>query len=174
MNEIVLEWTVRCLWTVQFFVMLNMFKVWFSAKMWCSEVFEAWSCCYMTRLVLSWNKQFDVHDLCSVLWFSTCSKFDFGPKCEVQKVQCSECLKLSTLAFIPRLEWDWDTYIRSSFLKLKFTLKKWTYTCVCSKYEGWMFLIPKTKNMTTALFHYSTNPSCTLCMKWQTPSHFLP
>ena len=51
-NVIVLERTVRCLWTVRFFVMFNMFEVRFWAKMWCSEVFEVRSCCYVTRLVL--------------------------------------------------------------------------------------------------------------------------
>ena len=32
--------------------MFNIFEVWFWAKMWCSEVFEVWSYCYVTRLVL--------------------------------------------------------------------------------------------------------------------------
>ena len=49
---VVLEWTVRCSRTVRFFVMFDMFKVRFWAKMWCSEVFEVRSCCYVTRLVL--------------------------------------------------------------------------------------------------------------------------
>ena len=49
---LVLERTVRCLWTVQFFVMFDMFEVRFWVKMWCSEVFEVWSCFYETRLVL--------------------------------------------------------------------------------------------------------------------------
>ena len=49
---VVLEWTVWCLRTVQFFVKFDMFKVRFWAKMWCSEssmfrhsmfgVFEVW------------------------------------------------------------------------------------------------------------------------------------
>ena len=50
--NIVLEQTVRCSWTVQFFVMFDMFEVRFWAKMWCSEVFKVHSCCYVTRLVL--------------------------------------------------------------------------------------------------------------------------
>ena len=49
---VILEWTVRCSQTVWFFVMFNMFEVQFSAKMWCLEVFEVQSCCYVTRLVL--------------------------------------------------------------------------------------------------------------------------
>ena len=49
---LVLEWTVRCSRTVQFFVMFDMFEVRFWAKMWCSEVFKVRSCCYVTRLVL--------------------------------------------------------------------------------------------------------------------------
>ena len=36
-NYIVLKRTVRCSWTVQFFVMFDMFEVRFWAKMWCSE-----------------------------------------------------------------------------------------------------------------------------------------
>ena len=51
-NSLVLEWTVRCSRTVRFFVMFDMFEVRFWAKMWCSEVFEVRSCCYVTRLVL--------------------------------------------------------------------------------------------------------------------------
>ena len=51
-SPLVLEWTVWCSWTVQFFVMFDMFGVRFWAKMWCSKVFEVRSCCYMTRLVL--------------------------------------------------------------------------------------------------------------------------
>ena len=61
--DLVLEWTVWCLRTVRFFVMFDMFEVRFWAKMWCSEVFEVRSCCYVTRLVLehtvwcSWTVQ---------------------------------------------------------------------------------------------------------------------
>ena len=46
--------------------MLDMFKVRFWTKMWCSEVFDVWSCCFLTRLVLeqtiwcSWTVQFFV------------------------------------------------------------------------------------------------------------------
>ena len=36
-TRLVLEHTVWCSWTVQFFVMFDMFKVRFWAKMWCSE-----------------------------------------------------------------------------------------------------------------------------------------
>ena len=50
--SLVLEHTVWCLQTVQFFVMFDMFEVQFWAKMWCSEVFEVRFCCYATRLVL--------------------------------------------------------------------------------------------------------------------------
>ena len=82
-NYLVLEWTVRCLRTVQFFVMFDMFEVQFWAKMWCSEMFEVQSCCYVTRL--SWNIQFDVSELFSFLWCSTCPKFGFRPKCDVSK-----------------------------------------------------------------------------------------
>ena len=45
-------------------VMFDMFKVWFLAKMWCSEVFEVRSYCYVTRLVFehkvwcSWTDRF--------------------------------------------------------------------------------------------------------------------
>ena len=49
---LVLERTVRCSRTVQFFVMFDMFEVRVWAKMRCSEVFEVRSCCYVTRLVL--------------------------------------------------------------------------------------------------------------------------
>ena len=42
---LVLERTVQCSWTLQFFVMFDMFEVQFWAKMWCSEVFEVRSCC---------------------------------------------------------------------------------------------------------------------------------
>ena len=51
MLGLVLERTVRCSRTVRFFVMFVMFEVWFWAKIWCSEVFEVRSCCYVTRLV---------------------------------------------------------------------------------------------------------------------------
>ena len=37
------------------------------------------------------------------LWCSTYSKFGFGPKCDVRKVCCSECLKFGILVFVPRL-----------------------------------------------------------------------
>ena len=50
---LVLEWTVWCSRTVWFFVMFDMFEVWFWAKMWCLEcsmfghsmfgVFKVWS-----------------------------------------------------------------------------------------------------------------------------------
>ena len=36
-HRLVLERTVRCSWTVWFFVMFDMFEVRFWAKMWCSE-----------------------------------------------------------------------------------------------------------------------------------------
>ena len=49
---VVLERTVRYSRIVWFFMMFDMFKVWFWTKMWCSEVFEVRSCCYVTRLVL--------------------------------------------------------------------------------------------------------------------------
>ena len=49
--QLVLEQTVRCSWTVWFFVMFDMFKVWFWAKMWCSEVFEVRSCCTLGHRV---------------------------------------------------------------------------------------------------------------------------
>ena len=47
-------------------------------------------------------------ELFGILWCSTCSKFDFGPKCDVRKVrcldiQCSECSKFGILVFVPRL-----------------------------------------------------------------------
>ena len=50
-----------------------------------------------------------VRKLFSFLWCSRCSKFDFGPKCDVWKVrcsdiQCSECSKFSILVFVPRLK----------------------------------------------------------------------
>ena len=51
-KKLVLEQTVRCSRTIQFFMMFNMFDVRFWTKMWCSEVFEVRSCCYVTRLVL--------------------------------------------------------------------------------------------------------------------------
>ena len=51
-DMIVLERTVQCLWTVQFFGMFDMFEVQFWAKMRCSEVFEVRSGCYVTRLFL--------------------------------------------------------------------------------------------------------------------------
>ena len=89
-----LEHTVWCSRTVWFFVMFDMFEVRFWAKMWCSEVFEVWSCCHVTRLVLE-----------HTVW---CSNFDFGLKCDVRKVrcsdiQCSECSKFGILVFAPRL-----------------------------------------------------------------------
>ena len=52
MGIVVLERTVRCSQTVRFFVMFYMFEVRFWAKMWCSELFEVRSCCYVTRPVL--------------------------------------------------------------------------------------------------------------------------
>ena len=52
---VVLEWTVRCSWTVWFFVMFDMFEVRFWAKMWCLKVFEFQSGCYVTRLVLEFT-----------------------------------------------------------------------------------------------------------------------
>ena len=66
-------------------------------------VFEVRSCCYMTRLVLEltvWCSQ--------TVQFLWCSKFNFGPKCDVWKVRCSdiqssECSKLGILVVIPRL-----------------------------------------------------------------------
>ena len=104
---LVLERTVQCSWTVWFFVMFDMFEVRFWAKMWCLEVFEVWSSCYVTRLVLEltvWCSQTVQFFLCS-----TCSKFDFGPNCDVRKVrcsdiQCSECSKFGILMFVPRLQ----------------------------------------------------------------------
>ena len=51
-HTVEVEQTVRCSRTVRFFVMFDMFEVRFWAKMWCSEVFEVRSCCYVTRLVL--------------------------------------------------------------------------------------------------------------------------
>ena len=66
MVGLVLEWTVWCSQTVQFFVMFDMFEVWLWAKMWCWEVFEVQSCCYVTRRVLEhtvwclWSVQFFV------------------------------------------------------------------------------------------------------------------
>ena len=106
MYILVLEWTVLCSRTVRFFVMFDMFKVWFRAKMWCSEVFEVWSCCYVIRLVL--ELKFNVRELFGFLWCLPCSKFDFGPKCDVRKVrcldiQCLECLKFGILVFVSRL-----------------------------------------------------------------------
>ena len=41
-TRLVSEHTVWCSWTVQFFVMFNMFKVRFWAKMWCSESSMFW------------------------------------------------------------------------------------------------------------------------------------
>ena len=51
-TRLVLEHTVWCSQTVQFFVMFDMFEVRFWAKLWCLEVFEVRYCCYVTRLVL--------------------------------------------------------------------------------------------------------------------------
>ena len=85
--ELVLEWTVRCSWTVKFFVMFDMFDVQFLAKMWYSEVFKVRSCCYVTRLVLEptvWCSQtvhfFVIFDMFEVrlwakMWCSESSKF---------------------------------------------------------------------------------------------------
>ena len=82
-----MERTVRCSWTVQFFVMFDMFEVQFWAKMWCSEVFEVWSCCYVTKLVLeltvwcSWTVQvyvmFDMFEVrfWAKMWCSESSMF---------------------------------------------------------------------------------------------------
>ena len=84
---LVLERTVRCSRTVQFFVMFNMFEVRFWAKMWCSEVFEVRSWCYVTRLVLELTvccsrtvrffvmfKMFEVR-FWAKMWCSESSKF---------------------------------------------------------------------------------------------------
>ena len=43
-SRLVLEHTVWCSRTFQFFVMFNMFKVQFWTKIWCTEVFEVRSC----------------------------------------------------------------------------------------------------------------------------------
>ena len=91
---LVLEWKVRCSQTVLFFVMLDQ-----------NVMFEVRSCCYVTRLVLE-----------HTVWCSRivqCSKFDFGPKCDVQKVrcsdiQCSECSKFGIMVFVPRLVCLWN------------------------------------------------------------------
>ena len=86
-HRIVLELTVRCSRTVRIFVM---FKVRFWAKMWCSEVFEFRSCCYMTRLVLEltiWCSQtvqfFVMFDMFEVrfwakMWCSESSLFGYS------------------------------------------------------------------------------------------------
>ena len=101
---LVLEQTVWCSQTFQFFVMFD--EVWFWAKMWCLEVFEVWPCCYVTRLVL----EHTVWCLRTVQFFVIFNMFEvrFWAKCDVQKVQCldiqcSECLKFSILVFVPRL-----------------------------------------------------------------------
>ena len=54
----VLEHTVWCSRTVHFFVMFYMFEVQFWAKIWCSEVFEIRSGCYVTKLVLEWTPKY--------------------------------------------------------------------------------------------------------------------
>ena len=46
----------------------------------------------------NWNEQFNVHELFSFLWCSTCLKFGFQPKCDVQ-----ECSKFSPVVMWLRL-----------------------------------------------------------------------
>ena len=53
-------------------------------------------------------RKFDVRELFGFLQCSTCSKFNFGPKCDVRKVRCSDiqysgCSKFGILVFVPRL-----------------------------------------------------------------------
>ena len=99
--SLVLEWTVRCSWTVRFFVMFDMFEVRFWAKMWCSEVFEVRSCCYVTRLVL----ELTVWCSRTVLVFVMFDMFEvrFWAKMWCLDIQCSECSKFGILVFVPRL-----------------------------------------------------------------------
>ena len=65
--RVVLERTVQCSRTVRFFVMFDMFEVRYWAKMWCSEMFEVWSCCYVTRLVLELTVLCSQTVQCSIL-----------------------------------------------------------------------------------------------------------
>ena len=67
--------------------MFDMFGVQFLAKMWCSEVFEVWSCCYVTRLVLeltvwcSWTVRFFVMfkvRFWAKMWCSESSMFGYS------------------------------------------------------------------------------------------------
>ena len=91
--KIVLERTVRCSRIVQFFVKFDMFEVRFWAKMWCSEVFEVHSSCYVTRLVLE-----------HTVWCSrTVQFFVMFDMFEVRfwaKMWCSECLMFGHSMFI--------------------------------------------------------------------------
>ena len=99
-QKIVLERTVRCSRTVRFFVLFDMFEVQFWAKIKC----DVQKCSKFGPVV------YDQTSLgtYSFLRCSTCSKFDFGPKCDVRKVQYSDiqfskCSKFGILVFVPRL-----------------------------------------------------------------------
>ena len=130
---LVLEQTVRCSWTVWFFVMFDMFEVRFWAKMWCSEVFEVWSCCYATRLGL----ELTVWCLRTVWFFVMFNMFEvrFWAKMWCSDIQCSECSKFGILVFVPRLVctlWAGATDLlrgRHSIAnaQVKTNLKKWHY-----------------------------------------------
>ena len=77
------------------------------------------------------------------LWCLTCSKFDFGPKCDVQKVrcldfQCLACSKFGILVFIPRL-------VQSNCLEVMYLIqdlfpvrsaKTWK-VLLCKKLASW-------------------------------------
>ena len=93
---LVLERTVRCSRTVWFFVMFDMFEVRFWAKMWCSEVFEVRSSCYVTRLVLEHTVS------CS----QTVQFFVMFDMFEVQfwaKMWCSEVFEVRSCCYVTRL-----------------------------------------------------------------------
>ena len=97
-----LERTVRCSQTVQFFVMFNMFKVWFWDKMWCSDMFEVPVCYYVTRLVLEhtvWCSR-------SVWFFVMFDMFDMFDMFEVwfwAKMWCSEMFEVQCCCYVIRL-----------------------------------------------------------------------
>ena len=95
-SQIVLEWTVQCSQTVRFFVMFDMFEVQFWAKMWCSEVFEVRSCCYVTRLVL----EHTIWCLRTVQFFVMFDMF------EVQfsaKMWCLEVFEVRSCCYVTRV-----------------------------------------------------------------------
>ena len=106
--------------------MFDMFKVRFWAKMWCSEVFEVWSCCHVTRLVS------ELTVWCSwTVWFFV--MFDMF---EVQfwaKMWCSEVFEVRSCCYATRLGLEltvWcsrtvQLFVMFDMFEVRFWAKMW-------------------------------------------------